>query len=88
MAASGVAGLVLGNPIRNATCKALSIFSLCSDNSALKNNVRNLLQRQATFEKSHHRVQQANDENFFLLGREIADTQRALKPYETLSMPV
>ena len=32
MAASGVAGLVLGNPIRNAACKALSIFSLCSDN--------------------------------------------------------
>ena len=27
MAASGVAGLVLGNPILNAACKALSIFS-------------------------------------------------------------
>ena len=27
MAASGVAGLVLGNSIRNAACKALSIFS-------------------------------------------------------------
>ena len=79
MAASGVAGLVLGNPIRNAACKALSIFSLCSDNSALKNNVRNLLQRQATFEKSLHRVQQANDEKIFLLGTEIADTQKSVE---------
>ena len=79
MAASGVAGLVLGNPIRNAACKAFSIFSLCSDNSALKKNVRNLLQRQATFEKSLHRVQQANDEKFFLLGTEIADTQKSFE---------
>ena len=59
MAASGVAGLVLGNPTRNTACKAFSIFSLCSDNSVLKNNVRNLLQRQATFEKNLHRVQEA-----------------------------
>ena len=76
MAASGVAGLVLGNPIRYAACKALSIFSLCSDNSVLKNNVRNLLQRQAIFEESLHRVQEVNDENIFLLGTEIADTQK------------
>ena len=65
----------LGNPIRNAACKALSIFSLCSDNSVLKNNVRNLLQRQAIFEKSLHRVQEANDEKFFILGTEVVDTQ-------------
>ena len=82
MAASGVAGLVLGNPTRNAACKTLSIFSLCSDNSALKNNVRNLLQRQATFEKSLHRVQQANEEKFFLLGTEIADTQKSVEVEE------
>ena len=79
MAASEVAGLVLGNPIRNAACKALSIFSLCSVNSVLKNNVCNLLQRQATFEKSLHRVQEANDEKFFLLGTEIADTQKSVE---------
>ena len=35
MTASVVAGPVLGNPIRNAACKALSNFSLCSDNSLL-----------------------------------------------------
>ena len=79
MAASGVAGLVLGNPIRNAACKALTIFSLCSDNSVLKNKVRNLLQDQATFEKSLHCVQEAKDEKFFHLGAEIADTQKSVQ---------
>ena len=79
MAASGVAGLLLGNPIRNAACKTFSIFSLCSDNSVLKNNVRNLLQRQVTFEKSLHRFQEANDEKFFHLGTEIVDTQKSVE---------
>ena len=79
MGAYGVAGLVLSNPIQYAACKTLSIFSLCSDNSVLKNNVRNILQRQTTFEKSLHRVQEANDENFFLLGTEIADTQKSVE---------
>ena len=41
--------------------------------------MRNLLQRQATFEKSLHRVQEANDENFFLLGTEIADIQKSVE---------
>ena len=78
MAASGVDGLVLGNPLGNAACKSLSIFSLRSDNSALKNNVRNLLQRQATFEKSLYRVQEA-DKKFFVLGTEVTDTQKSVE---------
>ena len=41
--------------------------------------MRNLLQRQATFEKSLHRLQEANDEKFFLLGTEIADTQKSVE---------
>ena len=78
MAASGFAGLVLGNPLRNAACKALSIFSLCSDNSVLKNNVRNLLQSQDTFDQSFRRVQEVKYEI----------PRRTFKPYETSSMPV
>ena len=31
MAASGAAGLFLGNPLEDATCSAFSIFKLCSD---------------------------------------------------------
>ena len=86
-AASGVNGLVLGNPLRNTASKAFSTFSLCSDNSVLKNIVRNLHQRQATFEKNIHFVSKANDEKFFLLGTEIFIPRRALKPHETLLMP-
>ena len=41
--------------------------------------MRNLLQRQATFEKSLHRVQEANDEKFFLLRTEFADTQKSVE---------
>ena len=34
----------------------------------------NLLQRQASFEQSVHLVQESNDEDFSVLGTEIADT--------------
>ena len=40
ISASVVAGLVLGNLIRFAACKDLSIFSLFSDNCVLENIVR------------------------------------------------
>ena len=56
--ASGVVGLALGSPIRNAACKALSNFSLCNDNSVSKNNERSLLRRQATFDQSLHHAQE------------------------------
>ena len=78
MATSGVPGLLLGYPIQNAACKALFCFSLCRDNSGLKNVVRNLLQRQNSSEKTLLPVQEANDENFFL-GTEIADTQKIVE---------
>ena len=79
MAASGVAGLVLRNPFKNATCQALPIFSFCSDNFVSKDIVRNLLQRSATCEQSHHHIKEANDEKFFLLDTEIADTQKSVE---------
>ena len=79
MASSGVAGLIMGNPIGNAAFKAVSIFSLCSDNSVLKNSVRNLLQRQAIIEQSLNRVYESNDEKIFLVGTEVADTQKSVK---------
>ena len=76
--------LALGNPTQNAACKAFSIFNLCSDNSVLKNNVRNLLQRQSTFEKSVHRVQAANDEKVLLLGTEVVETQKSVEALRDL----
>ena len=77
-AVSGVTGLVLGNPVRNAACKALSIFILCGDKSGWKITVCILMQQQANFAQNLRRVQKSNDEKFFLLGTEIAETQKSV----------
>ena len=45
-AAAGAAGLVLGNPVKEAACSALSIFNLCSDNKALEADVANVMKQQ------------------------------------------
>ena len=71
VATSSVGGLVVGNPIRKAACKGFSIFSLCSDSSVSKKNVRNLLHLQATFEQSVHRVQEASDKKLIPSGHRI-----------------
>ena len=44
-AAAGAAGLILGDPVKDAACSALSIFSLCSDNTELEADVENLLKQ-------------------------------------------
>ena len=75
-AASGAAGLILGDPVKDAACSALSIFSLCSDNTELKADVENMLKQQTVFQKTLERVQNRNDENFFLLGNEIKETKK------------
>ena len=77
-AAAGAAGLILGDPVNDAECSVLSIFSLCSDNTELKADVENMLKQQTVFQKTLERVQNRNDENFFLLGNEIKETQESV----------
>ena len=77
-AAAGAAGLILGDPVKYAACSALSIFSLCSDNTELKADVENMLKQQTIFQETLERVQNRNDENFFLLGNEIEETQESV----------
>ena len=77
-AAAGAAGLILGDPVKDAACSALSIFSLCSDNTELEADVENMLKQQTVFQKTLERVQNRNDENFFLLGNEIKETQESV----------
>ena len=43
MAASGAAALILGNPLKDAACSALSIFKLCSDKKDLKKDISTLM---------------------------------------------
>ena len=77
-AAAGAAGLILGDPVKDAACSALSIFSLCSDNTELEADVENMLKQQTTFQKMLERVPNRNDENFFLLGNGKKETQKSV----------
>ena len=56
-AAAGAVGLILGDPVKDAACSALSIFSLCSDNRELEADVENLLKQQTVFQETLERVQ-------------------------------
>ena len=74
-AAAGATGLILGDPVKDAACSALSISSSCSDKTELEADVDNLTQQQTVFQKSLERVQTRNGENFFLLGNKIQEPQ-------------
>ena len=78
MAVSAFAGIVLGNTVRNSACKALPIFSLCTDNSGLKKTVHTLMQQQENFAQDLRRMQESTDEKFFPLGTEIHETQKSV----------
>ena len=77
-AAAGAAGLILGDPVKDAASSALSIFSLCSDNTELEADVENMLKQQTVFQKTLEGVQKRNDESFFLLGNEMKETQESV----------
>ena len=68
----------MGDPLKNAACSALSTFSLCSDNTEIEADVENMLKQHTVFQKTLERVQNKNDENFFLLGNEIKETQESV----------
>ena len=76
--AAGAAGLILGDPVKDAACSALWIFNLCSDNRKLGADVENILKQQTVLQKSLKRVQTRNNENFFLLANEIQETQESV----------
>ena len=62
------AGLILGDPIKDAACTALSIFNMCIDNSQLSRDVEAVMDTQKQTILTLQRVQARNDENFFILG--------------------
>ena len=70
-------GLVLGEPIKNDACNALSIFNLCKNNDALSRVVDNIKRTQDAIVKNLKRVQTRSNKNFFLLGNEIKGTQES-----------
>ena len=72
-------GLILGDPLKEAACTAVSIFNLCDDTSSLSQDVDQILKTQEETIATLQRVQSANDENFFLLGTEVRATQQNVK---------
>ena len=79
MAASGAAGLILGNPLKDATCSALSVFKLYSDKKDLKKDISNLKAQKNSFAEAMKILQTTNERKFVLLGSEISKTQENVK---------
>ena len=73
------AGLILGDPIKDAACTALSIFNMCDDNSKLSRDIEAAMRTQQQTISTLQRVQAKNDDNFFLLGNEVKETQHNVK---------
>ena len=65
--------------MKEAACTAVSIFNLCDDTSSLSQDVDQILKTQEETIATLQRVQSANDENFFLLGNEVRETQQNVK---------
>ena len=68
----------MGDPVKDAACSVLSVFSLCSDDTGLEADVENMLKQETVFRKTLESVQSRKDENFFLLGNEIKETQESV----------
>ena len=73
------AGLILGDPIKEAACTALSIFNMCDDNSQLSRDIEAVMDTQHQTVSTLQCVQVKNDDNFFLLGNEAKETQHNVK---------
>ena len=73
------AGLIVGDQLKEAACTAVSIFNLCDDTSSLSQDVDQILKTQEDTIATLQRVQSANDENFFLLGKEVRATEQNVK---------
>ena len=69
---------MLGDPVKEAACSALSNFSHCTENKALEAGVRNIMRNQQALQDTRTRVQTKNERNFFLLGNEIKRTQESV----------
>ena len=69
------AGLIPSDPIKDAACTALSIFNMCDDNSQLTRDIEAAMDTQQQTILTLQRVQAKNDDNFFLLGNEVKETQ-------------
>ena len=77
-AAAGSTRMTLGNPIKDATCSAVSIFNLCPNNKHFQESVHDIISQKHQFRETVERVQICNDKSVFTLRHEVNETQKSV----------
>ena len=75
-------GFILGEPIKDATCNAVSIFNLCDSIEVLEREIDQVTKQQKTQQEAFQRVQGQNDEKLAPLRDEIRLTQESVEKIE------
>ena len=65
--------------MKAATCSALSIFNLCTNNKQLDESVESSMFRQSQFRETLERVQIRNNKSFIVLSHEMEETQKRVQ---------
>ena len=72
-------GFILGEPIKDAACNALSIFNLCDSDEKLERELDQVTKQPKTQQQAFQTVQEQNNEKLALLRDEIRLTQKSVK---------
>ena len=72
-------GFILGEPIKDAACNALSIFNLCDSTEDLERELDQVTKQKKTQQQAFQTVQDQNNEKLALLRDEIRLTQDSVE---------
>ena len=72
-------GFILGEPIKDVACNALSIFILCDSTEELERELAQMTKQQKTQQQAFQMVQDKNNEKLALLRDEIGLTQESVE---------
>ena len=72
-------GFILGEPIKDAACNALSIFNLCDSTEDLERELDQVTKQQKTQQQAFQTVQDQNNEKLALLQDKIRLTQESVE---------
>ena len=72
-------GFILGEPIKDVACNALSIFNLCDSTEELERELDQVTKQQKIQQQAFQMVQDKNNEKFAILRDEIRLTQESVE---------
>ena len=75
-------GFILGEPIKDGACNALSIFNLCDSTGEIERELDQVTNQQKTQQQAFQMVQDKNNEKLALLGDEIRLTQKSVERFK------